>query len=364
MAAPLKDKVDRAVVEDLASSVVEVEPDFDAEAFVADLVPVLDDLEFKARIEVIARRLGAGLSEDYRAALDTVVAVARAEPPLDGFAAWALCTFVEVFGVKDPEASLPAMEHLTKRASCEFAVRPFLKHHWEIAQAQLELFTGNNHEAVRRLPSEGSRPRLPWGMGVPRLIEHPEPGLALLDRLRHDRSPTVRRSVANHLNDVARDHPDLVLDLARRWASEDPPVDAAMISHGLRTLVKTGHAEALEILGFTTRAEVEVLEFTVAPEAVGMGDHIQLDASLRSTGSSSQRLVIDFVIHHVNASGATSPKVFKWTKLDLAPDETVMMRKRRLIQQASTRTYRPGSHRVELKVAGTVVAEAAFDVDV
>ena len=120
----------------------------------------------------------------------------------------------------------------------------------------------------------------------------------------------------------------------------------------------------MQIHRLSTRPALHVLVSGRHPEAVAMGDHIQLDASLRSTGSSSQRLVIDFVIHHVNASGATSPKVFKWTKLDVAPDETVMMRKRRLIQQASTRTYRPGSHRVELKVAGTVVAEAAFDVDV
>jgi 3-methyladenine DNA glycosylase AlkC len=355
--------VDRAVTQDLARRFAEEDPRFDGAAFVAHLEQDLGDLELKARIAAIARRLEAGLADDYRSALATVIAVARAEPPIEGFGAWALCTFVEVFGADDPEASLPAMEHLTKRASCEFAVRPFLEHHWNAAHDQLVMFTGSDDEAVRRLPSEGTRPRLPWGMRVPRLIEDPGPGLALIDRLRHDPSPTVRRSVANHLNDVAKDHPDLVAAVARRWASEDPAVDMTMVAHGLRTLVKQGHLDALDVLGFTTRPSVDVVEFSVEPAVVTMGDHVRLDATLRSTGSSSQRLIVDFVIHHVNASGGSSPKVFKWTKQDLRPGETVTIRKRRLIRHASTRTYHRGTHLVELQVAGQVAAETSFHVD-
>ena len=363
MAAPLKDLIDRPVIEDLGARVVEVQPGFDAKTFVADLVAVLDELELKARIEAVARGLAAGLGDDYPVALDTIVAVARSEPPIDGFGAWALCTFVEVFGVHDPALSLPAMEHLTKRASCEFAIRPFLDQHWDAAYAQLEAFTGHGDESVRRLPSEGTRPRLPWGKGGRRLIDDPEPGLDLIGRLRHDPSPTVRRSVSNHLNDVAHDHPDLVIAVARRWASEDPPVDGAMIAHGLRSLVKKGHPEAQEILGFTTDPEVDVLAFSVTPATVGMGDHIQLEATLHATASRAQRLVVDFAIHHVNASGGTSPKVFKWAEPGLAADETVTLRKRRLIRQGSTRTYYAGTHRVDLLVAGTVAAEVTFDID-
>jgi 3-methyladenine DNA glycosylase AlkC len=362
MADALKDMVDRDVVEDISTRILRIEPGFDADGFVADLIATLGDLELKPRIEAIARRIAAGLSEDYRTALDVVVAVATAEPPIEGFAAWPLCTFVEIFGLRDPAASLSAMEHLTKRASCEFAVRPFLSAHWDAAYAQLVDFTASDDATVRRLPSEGTRSRLPWGIRVPRLIEDPTPGLALVERLRADPSETVRRSVANHLNDVAKDHPDLVVATTRRWAAEEPPLDRRMLSHALRTLVKAGNPGALEVLGYTTAPSLDVGAFGVTPDAVAMGDHIILEAELSSTATCRQHLVVDFVVHHVTAAGGTSPKVFKWKTLTIEPGETVRLKKRRMIQQASTRTYRAGTHRVELQVAGKVVAEAAFEV--
>jgi len=363
VAEPLKNMVDRAVVEELADRFRAVAPRFDSGSFVTDLMAALPDLELKPRIEAIARRIASGLDNDYRTSLDFVVAVARAEPSVEGFAAWPLCTFVEIFGVNDPIASLAAMEHLTKRASCEFAIRPFLRDHWEQASQSLLEFTDHGDESVRRLSSEGTRPRLPWGMRVPRLIGDPAPGLTLLERLRHDPSEVVRRSVANHLNDVAKDHPEIVIETARRW-SEESRTDPKMVSHGLRTLVKQGHPGALEVLGFTTQPAVEVRSFTVAPDSVAMGDRIELAATLRSTSGDAQRLVVDFVIHHVNKAGKTSPKVFKWATVELAGAATVELTKRRLIQMASTRTYYPGSHRVQLQVSGTVLAEDAFEVQV
>jgi 3-methyladenine DNA glycosylase AlkC len=362
MAPPLKDMVDRAVVEDIAARFAAVDDAFDADGFVADLAAELPQLELKPRIEAIARRLRSGLGDDYGRALEDVVAVARAEPPIGGFAAWPLCTFVELFGVDDPEISLPAMEHLTKRASCEFAIRPFLREHWDLAYGQLVTFTEHPDEAVRRLPSEGTRPRLPWGAGVARLKDDPQQGLQLLERLRHDPSETVRRSVANHLNDVAKDHPELVVETAGRWSGESPPVDSGLIAHALRTLVKRGNPGALGVLGFTTEAAVDVIAFEVSPPGVVMGDRIELTATLRSTAAEAQRLVVDFVIHHVNSSGETSPKVFKWTTLDLAASEEATLQKRRQIQHASTRTYYLGPHRVELQVAGSVLAETVFEI--
>jgi 3-methyladenine DNA glycosylase AlkC len=253
------------------------------------------------------------------------------------------------------------MEHVTKRMSCEFAVRPFLRDHFVATYARLELFTAHDDERVRRLSSEGTRPRLPWGMQVQRLLDDPAPGIALLERLRHDPSETVRRSVANHLNDVAKEHPELVVDTVARWLNE-PATERSMVSHALRTLVKRGEPAALAVLGFTTDAEVEVDAFTVSPAVVEMGDRIVLQAEVRSTATSHQRLVIDFVIHHVNASGETSPKVFKWTTVELDPGEHRTLQKRRLIQQASTRTYRAGKHPVELQIAGRVVAASSFEV--
>lgn len=362
MPAALKDSVDAAVVDELAGRFAAVDDGFDARGFIERTTPQLDGLELKARMELIARELWRALGDrDPAASLACLVQVARAEPPVEGWAAWPLASVVEVFGPARPAEALDSMEHVTQRMSCEFAVRPFLRDHYDETYARLLEFTDHDDERVRRLPSEGTRPRLPWGMRVQRLLDDPLPGLALLHRLRHDPSETVRRSVANHLNDVAKDHPELVVDTLAAWAQE-PATDRRMVSHALRTLVKRGDPGALAVLGFTTEPEVVVERFEVSPAVVEMGAQIALSADLRSVATGSQRLVVDFVVHHVNASGATSPKVFKWTTVDLSPGERRALTKRRSIQQASTRTYRAGTHRVELQVGGQVMAAASFDV--
>ncbi len=360
MAQPLKDSIDRALVTDIAGRFAAADHTFDAVGFVDAVVPALASLELKARIEAVARGLWDQLGPNYPAALATVVAVAQQQPPISGFAAWPLCTFVELYGVDHPAASLQAMEHLTIRASCEFAVRPFLRHHLDSTIQTLVRLAGHQDARVRRLASEGTRPRLPWGMSVNALKKNPAIGLRILELLKHDPSETVRRSVANHLNDISRDHPGLVVSVCRRWAAEEPVVAPELIRHALRTLVKKGTSEALETLGFTTRAEVEVEAFSVAPTEVVMGDRLNLTATIRSTSPQIQRLVVDLVIHHVTADGRTSPKVFKWATVDVAPDERLTLKKTRLIRHASTRTYHAGQHAVDLQVAGTVRAQATF----
>jgi 3-methyladenine DNA glycosylase AlkC len=362
VASALKDSVDVSVVEELARRFAAVDDSFDTSGFSTRTVPQLAGRELKARIDLIAGELWRALGDrDPAESLACLVDVARAEPPIDGWAAWPLAAVVELFGLSRPAEALDAMEHVTQRMSCEFAVRPFLRDHYDATYARLLAFTEHPDERVRRLPSEGTRPRLPWAMKVQRLLDDPLPGLALLHRLRHDPSETVRRSVANHLNDVSRAHPDLVVDTLSDWMDE-PETDRRMVSHALRTLVKNGHAGALGVLGMTTDASVAVERFEVSPAVVVMDTHLVLMADVVSTAARTQRLVVDFVIHHVNASGATSPKVFKWANIDLEPGERCTLTKRRLIRQASTRTYRAGTHRVDLQVAGRILASTSFDI--
>jgi 3-methyladenine DNA glycosylase AlkC len=258
------------------------------------------------------------------------------------------------------------MASLTRFFSCEFAIRPFLQHHLELTRTYLQRWVDDDDEAVRRLPSEGTRPLLPWGPKVQALIDDPSIGIEVLDRLRHDESETVRRSVANHLNDVAKADPDLVVSVLRRWtdqaAVDGAELDGRMVRHALRTLVKNGHRPALELLGFTTEPAIEVARFDCSPTRIGLGASIELSTELRSTSMAPQRLVVDFVVHHVLASGATAPKVFKWTTVELAPGQTVALTKRRTIQTASTRRYHAGVHRVDLQVAGVVGATTEFNL--
>ena len=358
MPEPLKQHLDADVVALLALRCAEQWPAFDESGFTEAATNGLETLELKDRVAHIADALAEHLPDEYEEALPIVVRVAKSD--VGEWASWPLCTFVERHGVDHPEASLDAMPVLTRYWSCEFAIRPFLDHHLGVARDRLRAWVDDPNEAVRRLASEGTRPLLPWGPRVNALQSDPEIGLELLAELRHDPSETVRRSVANHLNDVAKAHPETVVALLREWS--DDGVDSALIAHAARTLVKQGHVGALELLGFTVDPAVEIDEFTCRPAQLGQGDVITLSARLRSTADADQLLVVDFVIHHVTQTGGVSPKVFKWTTVTIEPGETKVVSKRRRIIDGSTRTYHPGEHRVDLQLGGAAVASTAFTV--
>lgn len=361
MAEPLKENINHQTVELLAARIAGLHEGFDREGFTSSLCAELPRLELKERVNLVADQIMSDLGPDYETALEVVVEVAG--EGVNEWAAWPLCSFVERHGVDSPVASLEAMPHLTKRWSCEFAIRPFLENHLDLTRQYLRRWVLDPDETVRRLPSEGTRPLLPWGPKVAALTDDPEIGLEMLQILRHDESETVRRSVANHLNDVAKNDPDLVVSLLDEWTAESNPVDERMVRHALRTLVKQGHPGALSLLGFTTDPQFADVDFSVGPDHISLGESIELTAALTSTSPQEQLLAIDFVVHHVKASGDTSPKVFKWTTERLAAGQTVHLSKRRRIQTASTRRYYAGEHRVDLQVAGQVVASRHFVLD-
>lgn len=369
MAEPLKNGFDRRLVERIAAAARTVRSSFDHAGFESRVGATLDGLELKDRVNLIADAFLEALGGDYLDALPVVVetATAVAGDPDGGDAwgtsmeAWPLCSVVERHGVDHPTESLEAMEQLTRAFSCEFAVRPFLNRHLDQTLEACHRWTRSPIPAVRRLPSEGTRPYLPWGPKVHALLDDPELGVALLSELRHDDDEVVRRSVANHLNDIARDHPGRVAAIAADWLDQ-PATDVAMVRHALRGLVKKGHPEAMAALGYTTDPAVDIEQFQVTPEAIRLGDTVELAATIRSTGTTPQHMVVDFVIHHVGARGDSSPKVFKWTTLTLEPGSTVQLRKRRRIQTASTRRYHAGIHRTELQVAGVIVADSGFEL--
>jgi len=365
MAEPLKHAFAEELIVRLAGAASDSLSTFDTEAFTAAAALGLDELELKDRINQFADALRANLPDDWSTCTGHLIDIARtiAFEETEAFgdmAAWPLCSVLERHGLGDPDTSLEAMTELTRSFSCEFAIRPYLIEHLDLTLEWCRRWLDHDDAAVRRLPSEGTRPFLPWGTGVPALLADPDLGIGLITALRHDPDEVVRRSVANHLNDVARNHQDQVAEIAAEWSDDD--VDPGLIRHALRSLVKKGHPGALQVLGFTTDAAIDVRSFEVTPNAIELGDSVELRAELASTSDEPQKLVVDFVVHHVNASGETSPKVFKWTTIDLAASEVRTLTKSRRIATASTRRYHRGIHRVELQVAGMVVAESAFEL--
>jgi 3-methyladenine DNA glycosylase AlkC len=368
MPEPFKNLLNRDVIAAIGGQLAAHAPGFDRAAFEAAAGAGLEALELKARAAQITRALEAYLPQDFAAACDAMLAALHPETgvsalPSDGrgLRGWAvmpLSEYVAARGLGDFDRSMRVLGQMTKRFSAEFAVRPFLRADPNRALGFLMQWAADPDPSLRRVASEGSRPRLPWGIRLEAFIADPAPLVLLLTRLRDDPSGIVRRSVANSLNDIAKDHPDLVAALARDWLRDAPPQRVQLVRHACRTLVKRGHAPTLAALGFGAAA-VEA-NLTVRTPVVRFGEALVFRLDLR--GAAAQRLVIDYAIHHRKANGGTTAKVFKWRVVELAEGAALSLERRHPIRAITTRRYCDGAHRVEALVNGRPVAAAAFEL--
>jgi 3-methyladenine DNA glycosylase AlkC len=365
MAEPLKHFFDAALVDRMARSISD--PRFDAPKFRRLAKRGLEELELLDRGRHLMRALAASLPTDYAEAIAIVVASLDAPLALDrsnGMAPFFYLPhtmFVAEHGLASFELSMDAQHALTQRFSCEASIRPFLEHYRERTLAVLRSWAHDPSAHVRRLVSEGTRPRLPWAPRVSWLVVDPEPGLSLLELLRDDPSEYVRRSVANHLNDVAKDHPARVLEIAERWTSGEPSTERRrLVRHALRTLIKRGDRRALAIVGFAAEAPALSVRGRITPRRVPIGGEVTLEVWIESEASAN--VVVDLVVHYVKAGGERRPKVFKWRELALVPNVEVRLTRRLSLAQRSTRTHRPGEHRVEIQVQGKTFEVGRFVV--
>ena len=367
-----KDNLNPSLARTFGAQIQHAYPDFDASAFAAQVAPQLLPLELKERVTVFTEALRDYLPADYAEAVGILVSIFGSEnspeegmfKETNGWAYWSIAYFVERYGLEDFETSLPAMHTITKHFSCEFPIRPFLITYPTQTLAILDGWTSDPSPHVRRLVSEGTRPRLPWGMRLNQFVEDPTPTLALLDKLKDDESEYVRRSVANHLNDITKDNPHLAIATLQRWNDGDPSQKIQWITrHALRSLVKAGDPEALALLGFAP-AQVSLTEFTITPAQIKMGDKFALDFTLHSRAETEQKLVIDYVVHFVKANGKTSTKVFKLKTAVLPPHQSLPIQKKHHIKPITTRRYYPGEHRVEIQVNGKIVGESRFELTI
>ncbi|MBC8011135.1 MAG: DNA alkylation repair protein, partial [Burkholderiales bacterium] len=262
-----------------AAQLAALHPRFDPDRFLAHTLDALEEHELMARLHRTADAVHFALPVPFAEQL----AVLRAHAPQIGhnfIAIWP-CAFVARHGLDQPALSLPALREFTRHGSAEFAIRPFLVRDLPGTLAILREWSASDDEHVRRLASEGSRPRLPWGERLQALVTDPSPTLPLLAALRADPSLYVRKSVANHLNDIAKDHPELVLDTVSAWDRADART-AWIVRHALRTLIKRGHPRALALLGAGAAPQLDAT-LAAAPKRIRLGDTVVLSATLVST---------------------------------------------------------------------------------
>ncbi|MCE3001870.1 MAG: DNA alkylation repair protein [Xanthomonadaceae bacterium] len=347
-------------------------PRFARARFEALALDGFEALEMKARAMRIADALEATLPGDFAraaAAIEAALAPVRGdealgelragEAGLAGWIVWPLGEYVARRGLEEPARALACLRELTQRFSAEFAIRPFLLAHPQHSFDTLAAWTTDPSPHVRRLVSEGSRPRLPWGILLKPLVADPTPTLPLLGALQDDASDYVRRSVANHLNDIAKDHPAVVADWLERHLPGASRERRALLRHASRTLVKRGNRRVLAAWGLDARLRGTAV-LSVAPPRIRLGETLTIELALASSARTPQTLAIDYVVHHVRADGSTSPKVFKGWSLVLGAGEQRVLLRRHPVRPITTRRYYPGVHRIAVQVNGQVVAEADF----
>ncbi|GAA1933193.1 DNA alkylation repair protein [Streptomyces sodiiphilus] len=353
----------------LGGKIRDVCPGFDVEGYAAEVGQRIPGKELKDRVLVLTEGLRSRLPEDYTEAVGILVSIlgdelAEGEGMFN--VSWYLmpvARFVEEYGLDSPETSLDALAEITRRHTGEYAIRPFIEQHYEITMKRITEWAHDPSHNVRRLASEGTRSRLPWARVLTRFVEDPGPVLEILEPLRSDPSEYVRKSVANHLNDISKDHPETALATAMRWSEESrTPETAWIVRHGLRTLVKKGNQQALAILGATGGEHIRVPLLRLTPASLTLGDTLAIRLDVENTDSRAHRVTVDYVVHHVRKNGRSIPKVFKLMSLELAAGERRPLEKSHPIREVQTRKYYPGEHAVDIQVNGLVVASGRFDL--
>lgn len=368
MAEPLKNHYGAEIPRRIARMIRAVHPAFDDKAFLKTALAGYDALELMPRGAHIAEALRTHLPRDYPRALRILLASLDqpadfpGKNPLASFLFLPHTVFVSKYGLEHFDLSMQAQYILTQRFSAEFSIRKFIEQNQILAFEYLRQWAIDPNEHVRRLVSEGTRPRLPWAPRLRELQRDPRPALQLLELLKDDPSLYVRRSVANHLNDIGKDHSELLAATARRWLKNADENRRWIIRHALRSAVKRGNADALKLMGFGTAAKVAVRHVRIEPARVKRGDTVNIPFEIASTARHSQRVLVDLAVHYVKANGSTSAKVFKLRTLDLAGQAVASFAKRLSLKDLTTRKHYPGVHRVAALVNGKALPLGEFEL--
>ncbi len=362
----LKDQLFNAEkVSFLSDLFVEAEPGFDADAFLSRVMGRLGELELKERMLWIAECLQDAIPGDLPKIAP--VLLRALPPPLDpsksdddfgDFIFAPLGDWVVSVGMDHPELALDVFEKVTQRFSMEWAIRPFLNQHPGLVMARMQAWCGHSSYHVRRLVSEGTRPKLPWGQAVGLATDQP---VTLLDQLHADPTRYVTRSVANHLNDISKTDPDLVLACLDRWAEAQKQQKGElrwMTSHALRGLIKSGHPGAMKALGYDPNAKITAT-LSITGDA-RIGEALEFETTL--AGSGDQPVLVDYIIHFQRPGGSVSPKVHKLKQAALKDGRLTLSKKHKLKGNATTFKLIPGAHVLEVQVNGVVRAEVSFDL--
>lgn len=355
------------VVIELAESIQKNYDDFQKEAFCDTINTQINDLNFGERSQLITYNLQKFLPQNFPDAVNILLESLPEEiqtEELTGFDRFIIMpqtAFVSKYGLEHYDLSMKVLYEMTKRFTAEGDIRIFIQKFPAKTLAILEEWAEDENCHVRRLVSEGTRPRLPLGMRLKQFQQDPKPVLKLLEKLKEDPVLYVRRSVANNLNDIAKDNPKAVTDTLKVWKQIQNEGTQWLIKHALRTLLKQGNSEALALLGYETLG-IELSSITLKKDKIKIGEELVFNFDIESRASEIQNLMIDYIIYYQKANGKQSPKVFKLSKKELAPNQTLSFEKKHSFKPISTRKHYVGIHSISLQINGQEFEKVDFEL--
>ncbi len=356
MPEPLKNAYNQQYITRLANSIKQAWPSFDAPTFISKVLDSQwEDKELKARMKHISLMMRACLPSSFPESVDILL---RSSAGFGGFEGMFFPDYIEQFGAEHWDLSVKALEQLTQYSSAEFAVRPMIIRDANTMMKTMLGWASHENHHVRRLATEGCRPRLPWAMALPEFKHNPALILPILNELKQDESLYVRRSVANNLNDIAKDNPGIVLDWCKANIGQHPDTDW-VIKHGCRTLLKKACPEALLLFGYASAASISVNDLNIKNETLKVGDDLYFSFSLSTEDKALSKLRVEYIIDYVKANGRCSPKVFKSSESDYQ-QQALFFERKHSFRQMSTRKHYPGEHKLSIRINGEVKSWVNF----
>ncbi|WP_070136921.1 DNA alkylation repair protein [Crocinitomix algicola] len=359
MAEPLKLMYSERFIDSLSKALSEIDQNFHSQGF-KNLVFNNDwnNLELKDRTKHIASSINDTLKYAYEHQVALLLKIADR---FKGYTGTIFPTFVEIFGLDYPEISIQALKEFTKYSTSEFAIRPFIINYPETMHTLLKWSKDENYH-VRRLASEGCRPLLPWAMKLSAFIEDPSPIIPILENLKNDSEDYVYRSVANNLNDISKNHPDLVLSICSEWVNISKTTNW-VAKHGLRTLLKQGNQKAMKIFGFGAIDSIHIQQFSLNHEKLPIGTEALLNIHInRIKGKEEQKFRFEYIVGYMKKNGVQNEKVFQIKECTLAMNEELKAVKKISFKDLSTRKHYPGMHYIILKINGIKTERINFEL--
>ena len=364
MAELLKNVYNQAFFDKLTKALIKVNPSFSKASFLKEIFNTeWESKELKQRMRHIAivlrNKLAGSYSDQVKKILETIEQLKKNGYKSDGFELMFFPDFIELYGLEHYDVSIMAFEEVTQFVSCEFAVRPFIIQYEDKMLAQMALWSKHKHAMVRRLSTEGCRPRLPWAMALPSLKKDPTPIMPILEHLKNDSSESVRRSVANNLNDISKDNPDTVIELVKNWQGFSQETDW-LIKHASRTLLKQGNSELMALFGFGAVDKIKINGFQILTPEVNIGDFVAFSFNLLNEDTTESKIRLEYGLYYQKANGSLSKKVFKISEKIYSENSTTFVHRKQSFKVITTRKFHLGEHRVAIIINGTEFEQHAF----